>query len=196
MLKTPKKIFLNYIIIIVIVSWIWAVDVFDWALENILTVCLLIYIFFQKRTISNFSYTLIALFLTLHIIGSHYAYNVPILNDIAEHFWLLRNHYDRIVHFSFGLCFTIPLVEYLQYKLWNKQYLLLCFIATFILFWFGALYEILEWLVVIIVAPEIGQAFLGSQWDIWDAQKDMWLWFIGSIVILILYYLFWKKNKS
>ncbi len=189
----PKKIFLSYLVFIIIASSIGAVDILDWALEHILTWCMFVFILLNKRKISVISYISIAAFLTLHAIGSHYAYNVPIMNDLAEEFWLLRNHYDRIVHFSFGLLLTIPLLEYIQSIIWKKWYLLFWILSSFVLFWCGALYEILEWLVVIIVVPELWQAFLGSQGDIWDAQKDMWLWFIWSIVILVSGWLLRKE---
>lgn len=189
-----KKILIFYILFILFLSFFWATFILDWALENILTLLFIFFLFFNKINFSKFSYSIMWLFLTLHIIGSHYAYNVPIMNDLMNYFNLSRNHFDRIVHFSFWLCFTIPTLEILKNTLKIKSFLTAWFIATFILIWFWAIYEILEYLIVILVVPELWQAFLWSQWDIWDAQKDMSLWFLWSLIILF-FYSFFEKNE-
>ena len=86
----------------------------DWLLENVLTVpfALLIVLTHKWFRLSNISYGLIFVYMVLHIIGTHYTYSeVPFgfwLQDVLE---ASRNHYDRIVHFSFGLLMAYPMRE-------------------------------------------------------------------------------------
>jgi putative membrane protein len=51
---------------------------------------------------------------------------------------------------------------------------------------FSGLYEIIEWLVADVFFPAEGVAYLGTQGDMWDAQKDMGLAFSGAILIMLL----------
>ena len=51
---------------------------------------------------------------------------------------------------------------------------------------FSAIYELIEWAVAETVDPAAGVAFLGAQGDIWDAQKDMALAGLGSLLAMIL----------
>jgi putative membrane protein len=46
----------------------------------------------------------------------------------------------------------------------------------------GAFYEIIEWGVADIFFKAQGDAYLGTQGDIWDAQKDIFLAFCGAIL--------------
>jgi putative membrane protein len=45
-------------------------------------------------------------------------------------------------------------------------------------------YEIVEWLAALMFGGDLGQAYLGTQGDIWDAQSDMALAGIGSLAVL------------
>ncbi len=46
----------------------------------------------------------------------------------------------------------------------------------------SALYELVEWIVADVFFPEQGVAYLGTQGDPWDAQKDIALAFAGAIL--------------
>jgi putative membrane protein len=61
---------------------------------------------------------------------------------------------------------------------------------------FSAMYEIVEWGVVKFSGnSKVGIDFLGAQGDIWDAQKDMGLAILGSVVaMLIVAFINWKYN--
>jgi len=48
-------------------------------------------------------------------------------------------------------------------------------------------YELIEWQSAIWTAPEQGTAFLGTQGDVWDAQKDMLTAFIGSLTVQLAF---------
>jgi len=160
----------------------------DWLLENLLVLVLvplglLVVRYFR---LSNFSYTLITLFLLLHIIGAHYTYEkVPFGYLISDWFGAQRNHYDRIVHFSFGFLLAYPIREmFLRIAsvrgFWG--YLLPLDVTLSC----SALFEIFEWLVAVTVNPTAGLAYLGSQGDIWDAQKDMGVAGLGALITMIL----------
>jgi putative membrane protein len=92
-----------------------------------------------------------------------------------------RNHYDRIVHFSFGFLLAYPMREmflrWLKYPKW-VSWLLPIEITLSI----SALYELIEWAVADVFFSEQGHAYLGTQGDIWDAQKDLFLAFCGAII--------------
>ena len=48
-------------------------------------------------------------------------------------------------------------------------------------------YEMLEWLAVIVLHPELGSAFLGTQGDVWDAHKDTLAATLGALVNIFFY---------
>jgi putative membrane protein len=48
----------------------------------------------------------------------------------------------------------------------------------------GAVYEVIEMIVAEIVTPEHGEAFVGMQGDMWDAQKDIALAGIGAALTM------------
>ncbi len=160
----------------------------DWLLENILVAILvptglLIVRYFR---LSDFSYTLITVFLILHIIGAHYTYeHVPFGATISAWFGASRNHFDRIVHFSFGFLLAYPIREmFLRIAsvrgFWGYMLPLDVTLSC------SAIFEIFEWLVAAVVNPQAGLAYLGSQGDIWDAQKDMGLAGLGALITMTL----------
>ena len=134
----------------------------------------------------------------LNVIGSHYTYaEVPFGFWLQDFFNLGRNHYDRIVHFSFGFLFAYPIREIFMriaktkgiWALWTPIELVLGL---------GAIYEILEWWITLVVGGDLGIAYLGSQGDVWDAQWDMFLAGTGSFIamgIVLLVLLIYKKRE-
>tara|TARA_Y100000310_G_C20672211_1_gene810898 strand:- start:713 stop:1312 length:600 start_codon:yes stop_codon:yes gene_type:complete len=156
-----------------------------WFAENILSVLLVIglIVTYKKFKFSNFTYTLLFLFLILHTIGAHYTYaEMPLFTMLKNNYALTRNHYDRIVHFLFGLIFFFPIQEILARKLNVKgawSYLL----AFLVVFALKGIYEVVEWLYAIIRESHLVDTFfLGAQGDVWDAQKDMSWGAIGALV--------------
>jgi putative membrane protein len=104
--------------------------------------------------------------------------------------------YDRLVHFCFGFLLFYPIRE---------VFLRLSKTKGFWGFWFpieltfalAAIYEIIEWLAAIIVDPAAGLAFLGSQGDIWDAQKDMLLAGLGALLAsFIIFFIRLRYDKN
>ena len=46
-------------------------------------------------------------------------------------------------------------------------------------------YEVIEWAAAILFGGDLGQAYLGTQGDIWDGQKDMAFALAGTTITLI-----------
>ena len=159
----------------------------DWLLENLLalatvTILLLTYRRFQ---FSTSSYVLITVFLTLHAIGAHYTYaEVPVGFWLQRTFELARNPFNRIVHFSYGLLLVLPLRELLMRLagikgVWSYYLPVSGLVAQ------SGVFEMLEALVATVVSPELGTAYLGTQGDAWDAQKDMAAASAGAIMTIL-----------
>jgi putative membrane protein len=128
------------------------------------------------------------LHLLILIYGGYYTYALtPLGNWAAETFDLGRNHYDRVGHLALGVFPAFTIREILLRKTplvrggW-LYFLVLCVVLAIAAFW-----ELLEWWVTLLVAGDVGQAFLGSQGDIWDAQWDMLLALVGAALVLPLF---------
>lgn len=179
--------------------WLWAAwdPVYreDWLLENILVVAGVgvFLVIHRARPFSDLSCTLMAVFFCLHVAGSHYTYSeVPWGMWIKETFHHSRNHYDRIVHFSFGLLLSYPVREIYVRALRLRGFQ--TFFFTFVtMVACSEVYELMEWGVAAVVAPEAGSAFLGTQGDEFDAQKDTALALLGTLAALTVT---WVKEKS
>lgn len=137
---------------------------------------------YRHLPLSPVSYGLITAFLTLHTIGVHYTYaEVPVGLWIDQVLHLGRNHFDRIVHFSFGFLLAYPMRE--MFLKWAKFPAWVAWsLPIEITMSVSALYELIEWAVADIFFPSQGDAYLGTQGDIWDAQKDIFVAFMGSII--------------
>lgn len=172
--------------------WLWAawapVDRQTWLLENLLVLALALGFAGTHRrfAFSNLSNLLLFGFLVLHAIGSHYTYSaVPPGDWLRDSFELSRNHYDRFVHFAFGLLVAYPVRELTlrrvhAHGLWSFLGPLLVTLAL------SGGYEVVEWLAARISDPQVGIAYVGAQGDIWDGQKDMALAFTGACAAMAL----------
>ena len=117
--------------------------------------------------------------------GGYYTYALNPLGAWAqEAFHLARNHYDRLGHFALGFFPALTIREVLLRRTPLQRGGWLTFIVLSIVLAIGAFWELLEWWTTLLVAPDVGQAFLGSQGDVWDAQWDMLLALIGAAVAL------------
>jgi putative membrane protein len=121
------------------------------------------------------------------IYGGYYTYaQTPLGNWAKEVFGLGRNHYDRVGHIALGVFPAFIIREVLLRKTPLLRGGWLYFIVISIVLAVAALWELLEWWVALLVASDVGTAFLGSQGDIWDAQWDMLLALVGAGVVLPL----------
>ncbi len=154
-----------------------------WLLENLLSFPLAIWLIasWPRVALTRTSYLLLFGFLALHEIGSHYTYSLVPLPD-----WLRlgegRNHYDRAIHFAFGLVFTRPIAELLSRAVHHTSKRLVVSLSVAVILALSTCYELLEWGAAVITDPEQGIAFVGAQGDIWDAQKDSGLALLGALL--------------
>jgi putative membrane protein len=160
-----------------------------WAMEVLPAVVFIVIMIFtyKKFTLTTLSYVIITLLSILTFIGGHYSYSkVPLFNWLKDHFDLQRNHYDRFGHFLKGFI-VIVIRELLVRKTPLIKSKITSFIALCITLSFGALYEIVEWLSTKITGRNTAtNDFLGMQGDEWDAQWDMFLVLLGSILALAI----------
>jgi putative membrane protein len=144
--------------------------------------------------LSKVSYTTLFVFLCLHTIGAHYTYaEVPYdeaWRNLTGHSlnaalgWE-RNNFDRVVHFSYGLLLAYPIREvFLRIAsvrgFWGYFLPLDLTLST------SALYELIEWGAALVVGGDLGQAYLGTQGDEWDAHKDMALAALGALISMCI----------
>jgi putative membrane protein len=169
-----------------------------WFHENLLVfACVPLLVLAHRRSpFRRRSVLLLTLFFSLHVVGSHYSYSrVPIGDWAKEAFGWSRNHYDRLLHFLFGLLLAVPMRELLGKAGAVSPR------GSFLLAWtsivaLSDVYELMEWGMARIVDPDAGIAFLGTQGDVWDAQKDMALAHSGALLALGLEYLFARRLES
>ena len=199
-LETKRRRLLAAYCIVFGLLAIWAAiepfDRRDWALENLLVVFAFVVLVgtYRLLPLSRVSYTLIFVFLCLHELGSHYTYaEVPY--DAWTRAWFGvgfnewigwdRNNYDRIVHFGYGLLLAYPVREvFMRFGdikgFWGYFLPLDLTMST------SMLYELIEWGAAELVGGDLGVAYLGTQGDPWDAQKDMALASLGALIAMLL----------
>lgn len=176
-----------------VVLFIWAAinpfDRADWWMENIPIVAIvvaLVVLWARGVRFSPFAYVMMAVLPYLHTIGGHYTFErVPF--DWFDHlFGFQRNMYDRVAHFTVGF-FAFGIVEYLMDRRAMSRPLA-CLFALFAIGFVAMSYELLEWAYAAYGGnAQAGANFLGSQGDVWDAQKDMFMDTLGAIFSVLLF---------
>ena len=171
-------------------------DRHDWMLENALVVVIVLFLVLTRSSfpLSRISYTLIFIFLLLHEVGAHYTYAmVPYdewsraitgasFNDFLG--WE-RNNFDRMVHFSYGLLLAYPIRE-AYFRLTSAEGFWGYFFPLDVTMSTSMIFELIEWGAAEFFGGELGQAYLGTQGDIWDAHKDMALASLGALVAMLI----------
>jgi putative membrane protein len=162
----------------------------DWLLENLLVALALPIIACAHRILplTKLSYLTLFLFLCLHEVGAHYTYSlVPYrewmhqaLSTAIGEEGAPRNQYDRMIHFAYGMLAMPAAIELVARRAAAHGAWRWIFPMTIVMAG-STLYELLEWAAALVVGGELGQVYLGSQGDPWDAQKDMFLATLGSI---------------
>ncbi len=188
---------------VVILSGIRPADWQDWLLENALVaVALPLLVFgYRRMPFSDASYVSLLLFLCLHEIGAHYTYSeVPYprwldacgLTSLGEMASSGRNHFDRAVHFAYGVLVTPAVVELFAWRAPPRGIWRWILPVTFVMS-HSLIYELVEWMAAESFGGDLGQAYLGTQGDVWDAQKDMALASLGSaLAVLVLATCRWR----
>lgn len=170
-----------------------------WLAENSLTVLTVVVLVgsYSRWPLDDLSYSLITVFLVLHTIGGHFTYvRVPydqtalwlLGHEVNRTFGWVRNHYDRLVHFSYGLLMAYPFFEMLERYAtpaagWSY------FLAPSLIMATSMFFEVVEWWAAALLSKEQGAAYVGAQGDEWDAQKDMALATLGSVLTMFAVYI-------
>jgi putative membrane protein len=162
----------------------------DWVTENVLVVFAAVLLGFTYKSfpLSRISYTCIFVFMMFHALGAHYTYaKVP----YQEWFPFLaggRNHFDRLVHFLYGLLLAYPIRE-MFLRIGNVRGFWGYFLPLDLTMSTSMLYELIEWGAAIVLGGDLGAAYLGTQGDIWDAHKDMALASLGALIAMTVTYI-------
>ncbi|HET9474380.1 MAG TPA: DUF2238 domain-containing protein [Steroidobacteraceae bacterium] len=182
----------NYLWMLAIVYAIWwvimAIDPYDrsdWLLENLLVFVAVGLLAFTYKSfpLSLVSYSCLFVFLMFHTLGSHYTYAMVPYQDWLPFLAGGRNHYDRLVHFLYGLLLAYPIRE-MFLRIGNVRGFWGYFLPLDLTMSTSMLYELIEWVVALLVGGELGAAYLGTQGDIWDAHKDMALAALGALIAM------------
>ncbi len=192
-MKSLSKYVPHMLLVIYLVVFAWgAVNPHDWPtwrVENgpiVLLALALVVLYMRGVRFSPLSYVLMSVLLVWHTIGGHYTFELVPFGWFNHLFGFERNMYDRVGHFTVGF-YAYPIMEYLlMRKKMSKT--LAFFFAIFAVAFVAMSYELIEWYYAAYGGDaQAGANLLGSQGDIWDAQKDMLMDTLGAIFASVLY---------
>jgi putative membrane protein len=176
---------------LVIAGFVWSVidpvDLTTWAMEiaPVVIVLPLLAFTYHSFRLTNLLYVLIACHALILIVGAHYTYaHVPLFDTIRDMVGGTRNSYDGVGHFAQGFIPAIATREILLRKSGIHSGFLLSLIIVLACLGISAVYEIIEWIVAIIMGQGADE-FLGTQGDVWDTQKDMALAGVGALCAVL-----------
>ncbi|UUF01790.1 DUF2238 domain-containing protein [Xanthomonas hortorum] len=187
-----KRVVLAATLGIFAVSWIAPLWPVEQALHSSLTMVGLIALVWvdRRRPLANGVFAALCVFIAMHCIGARWLYsNVPYEQwaqqalhwSPSQSFGWTRNHFDRLIHLMFGLCFA-PAIAQLARALWPRLTLRQLFCLTVMtIMCVSLLYEWLEWAIALLLSPQAAEAYNGQQGDPWDAHADMLLATLGSL---------------
>ena len=191
--------------LVVVRSFIGARDLPTWLLENLpvaLGVAFLV-VSYRRMPLSRISYTLVALFYCLHETGAHWTYAKVPYDEWWENLFgvtlnsqlgFSRNQFDRLVHFFYGLLIAYPIREVFL-RVANVRGFWGYFLPLDLTMSTSMFYEVLEWLTALVVGSTASNDYLGSQGDVWDAQKDMSLAALGALLAMTIIALVTRHYK-
>lgn len=172
------------------------IDRATWFAENLtvwIILAVILGLYWGGIRFSRLAYALMFVLIYLHTIGGHYTFALVPFDWVSDFFGFERNHYDRMAHFSVGF-YAFAIAEWLWMKRLVSAKFLLFTYPVFVIATVAMSYELIEWIYAAGAAPEMGAAYLGSQGDIWDAQKDMLADTLGALVATTLFF-FVRKPK-
>lgn len=204
MIDKTKLALTLILVILAIITCINPIYPDEQLLQHIGTVLLLIPLItdvFQKK-MPMLAFAGMVCFTLLHIIGARYIYSYVPYKEVAvslgivgtDFFQDSRNHYDHLVHFSFGLL-LFPYLVYICRNYFKQQSSISIIMAWLMVQTGSMIYEMFEWLLTIMMTANDAENYNGQQGDIWDPQKDMGLALLGSTIMLLFYYVFGCASK-
>ncbi|MBF1385716.1 DUF2238 domain-containing protein [Prevotella aurantiaca] len=204
MIDKTKLALTLFLVIVAIITCINPIYPDEQLLQHIGTVLLLIPLITDifKKKMPMLAFAGMVCFTLLHIIGARYIYSYVPYKEVAvslgivstDFFQDSRNHYDRLVHFSFGLL-LFPYLVYICRNYFKQQSSISIIMAWLMVQTGSMIYEMFEWLLTIIITANDAENYNGQQGDIWDPQKDMGLAMLGSTIMLFFYYVFGCVGK-
>lgn len=187
--RFPLALLAVLLLVCVATGWAPPAGRQNWALEvgpGLLGVAVLIGVY-KRFPMSRLVYVGVFLHVLILVYGGYYTYARTPLGDWArEAFHLSRNHYDRVGHLALGFFPAITIREVLLRRTPLERGGWLTFLILSVVLAIGAFWELIEWWTTLVVAGDVGTAFLGSQGDVWDAQWDMLLALVGAAISLPL----------
>jgi len=197
---------LTIFLILLLISFIRPVYPEEMLLQHSITLVMdaFLIIVIVRNSLSDRSFTLIVLFLLLHVIGARWIYSYVPYNEWIRFITggsltfmnnMDRNNYDRFVHLMFGLMLFSPIRE--VYEKWTGCPVRFSGIIAFLTITCCSLfYEVFEWGLTLVLSPQDVEDYNGQQGDMWDAQKDMALAFTGAIINLLVNFLKRKFRRA
>jgi putative membrane protein len=191
--KFLQGLLIVYVVLFTILAFN-PVDRSIWFAENLtiwIIVGIILFLYARGTRFSNTAYGFMFILIYLHTIGGHWTFAQVPFGFITEFFDFERNHFDRVAHFTVGFyAYAIAELLYIK-KLTTSKFLLFTY-PVFAIATIAMSYELIEWIYAAKAAPEAGLAYLGSQGDIWDAQKDMLADTLGAILATTVF--LWRKR--
>lgn len=186
-----KKRWFCLVLAVFAASWIAPRWPLEQALHSSLTVVGLAWLYLHDRrwSMRTGHLALICGFIALHCIGARWLYsNVPYEQWLQAVFgwspgaafgWQ-RNHFDRLIHLLYGICFAPALWHWLRQR-WPLGCGQAFAIAVMLIMSSSLIYEWLEWGIALTLSPEAAESYNGQQGDLWDAHADMLLATLGAL---------------
>ncbi len=189
----PSKFLFSLLGIYAVLFSVLAINPIDrptWFVENLtiwIILAVIIGLYMKHVRFSKTAYGFMFVLIYLHTIGGHYTFALVPFDYVTNFFGFARNHFDRIAHFSVGF-YAFAVAEWLFTKRLVANKFLLFTYPVFLIAAIAMSYELVEWIFAITAAPEAAADYLGSQGDIWDAQKDMLADTMGALFATSLFF--------
>jgi len=187
--RTVHTILLALVVLVLVWSGVSPHDTFTWFLEVLPALLGLAVVLgtYHKLQLTNLSYVVIAIHVVILAVGGHYTYaEVPLFDWIRDAWGQSRNNYDKVGHFWQGFGPALVAREVILRTSPLRPGKWLFFLVLCLAFAVSAVYELVEWWVAA-ATGEAADAFLGSQGDVWDTQKDMFTCGLGALAALLMF---------
>lgn len=161
-------------------TWIKPLWPYEQALHGSLTMVgfALLWRYAGRLALGDRDLFFIAVFLSVHSVAARWLYSMSGFSVNRQFGWT-RNHFDRLVHFLFGLCFT-PSVASCAARRFKVLPLPAFYIAISAVMIISLWYEWFELAIAMTMSGKDAEAYNGQQGDMWDAHKDMLMATLGS----------------
>jgi putative membrane protein len=202
--RGPKAVAFVATVVFFLVTWIHPRWPLEQAMHSSLAVVGMVWLLLHDRRwpMSTAAFVAVCAFLSVHNLAAHWLYSYVPYDEWFQAaigwspqaaFGWQRNHFDRLIHLLYGLCFAPALAQYIAAR-WRTSpgqtatLVLMAVMST------SLVYEWLEWAVALALSPDDAEAYNGQQGDIWDAHMDMLLATLGTLPVLLPS--LWRKETA